>query len=214
MRRPLLLSSMVLGLVITAVGGMGVFAPFTDQAISGPNDVSSGERPRAADLQIAWPAAGFGSCVGESFADISSTPGVVATDVQPGYQATIPFCLRNAGSLDLTITSFVSDVVDLDFACTGDEGAAGDTTCGGDGQGELGNVIANYLSLGECGANTPLTFIGFVGEQPSVPSGVLPSGDTWCGALEVFYPLNRPDTDVLQAQSDRLTWRLSFNGTS
>src|SRR5919112_3164479 len=129
MRRPLLGSLMVLGLVTTAVGGMGVFAPFTDRATTGLNTVSSGERPKAADLKLAFPVAGYTDCATATYGDNLTTAGIVASNVQPGYNDGRFFCVKNAGSASLTVSASVIDVTDVDNACTGDE-AAVDTTCG------------------------------------------------------------------------------------
>jgi hypothetical protein len=214
MRRPLLLSLMVLGLITTAIGGVGVFAPFTDRATTGTNNLTSGERPRGADLQIVWPAQSFWSCDGETFVNDSTSSAVVANDAQPGYQVVVPFCLRNAGSLELTITGAVIDVVNRDVECTGDEAAAGDATCGNNEVGELGSVIATYIGLGPCDTGSAVTFAGFVSDAPTLALGTLAAGATACGAVEVFYPLNRPDVDVLQAQTDQVTWKFAFDGTS
>src|SRR3954471_5430377 len=50
MRRPALVTIIVLGSVVTLVGATGIYAEFTDRATTGTNTATSGERPRAADL--------------------------------------------------------------------------------------------------------------------------------------------------------------------
>jgi predicted ribosomally synthesized peptide with SipW-like signal peptide len=216
MRRPLLGSLMVLSLVTTAVGGMGVFAPFTDRATTGLNTVSSGERPKAADLKLAFPVDDFSTCTtSATYSDNLTTAGIVASDVQPAYRDIKYFCLRNAGSAALTVSASVIDVTDVDTACTGDE-AAGDTTCGGDAAGELGTVLYGFVSRFPCqgGASDVNVDIGFLGNASPAPLGTVAAGATVCGFVEVDYPQNRPLEDVLNAQSDTLTWKYAFNGTT
>jgi predicted ribosomally synthesized peptide with SipW-like signal peptide len=215
MRRPLLVSLMTLGLTVTVVGGMGVFAPFTDRATTGQNSVTSGARPRAADLQLNYGTNTFDACVAGPFADDSTTPGHTATDAQPGYADGRIFCVKNAGSSALALSVTAVDVVGKDVACTGDEAAAGDSTCGGDGAGELENVLFYQVVTSPCETGQGQSFTGgFLSSPPTVQLGSIQPGQVVCGFLEIRYPLNRTDSDVLQAQSDSVTWRYAFDGVT
>jgi predicted ribosomally synthesized peptide with SipW-like signal peptide len=216
MRRPLLVSLMLLGLVVTGIGGMGVFAPFTDRATTGVNEVTSGERPRAADLKLAWSVDSIFDCDIETYTDNSTTPGHDAVDVQPGFRDIQSFCLRNDGSSTLNVQLAVIDRADVDIACTGDESAAGDATCGANATGELSNVLAAYVVLVDCTAgNGPVpTFMGMLAADPSTSLGTLAPGQTICGSIESAYPQNRTDEDELIAQSDRVTWKYAFDGST
>ena len=53
MGRHTLRITIVLGMLVTLLGGTGIFATFTDRATTGTSTITSGERPKAADLQIA-----------------------------------------------------------------------------------------------------------------------------------------------------------------
>jgi hypothetical protein len=218
MRRPLALSLIVLGLVVSLIGGTGLFAPFTDRATTGVNSVTTGERPRAADLKLAWAIAGGPtSCASETYSDDSTTPGHTAIDVQPGYADIQRFCLRNVGSAALAVSVSVIDRVEDDIACTNDEASVDPGTCGtAPGGGEAGNVLTTNFVLYPCeGGPGPVpTFIGFLVTDPTASMGTLAAGETWCGSIEVAYGLNRPLDDQLAAQSDRITWKYAFDGTT
>jgi hypothetical protein len=49
-------------------------------------------------------------------------------------------CLRNAGSEATSVALSTLDVVDIDFACTGNE-VGDDLSCGGDATGELSSAL-------------------------------------------------------------------------
>jgi predicted ribosomally synthesized peptide with SipW-like signal peptide len=53
MERRTAFAIMAIGVVVTLLGGTGIFAVFTDRAETGKGSVTSGELPHAADLQIA-----------------------------------------------------------------------------------------------------------------------------------------------------------------
>ncbi|HEV8490601.1 MAG TPA: hypothetical protein VGQ58_12525 [Candidatus Limnocylindrales bacterium] len=213
MRRPLALSLIVLGLVVTLIGGTGLFAPFTDRATTGVNSITSGERPRAADLKLAWPATTI-ECTGETYADDVTTPVISATDAQPGFRDLTFFCLKNAGSADLSISVTVVDLANIDVDCTGDESFV-DTSCGGDGAGELGSVIFFTVNQHPCdgGVGTGY-FAGALSDIPVVSIPLLSAGAIACGSIETFYPLNRTADEVLRAQTDKVTWKYAFDGTT
>ena len=216
MRRPLALSLIVLGLVVTVIGGTGLFAPFTDTATTGVNSLTSGTRPKAADIQLAWPVAGPTACATATYVEDSTTPGHTATDIQPGFTDEKHFCLRNVGSALVAIAISAIDVVDTDIACTGDEAAAGDTTCGGDAAGELSLVIYGNLRTFNCDTGAPALVTGLgnlaSGMAVSHSSWALDPGETLCGSVEVIYLTGLPVTvdDTLRAQSDSVTWKYQF----
>jgi hypothetical protein len=212
MRRPLALSLIVLGLVVTLIGGTGLFAPFTDRASTGVNSVTSGERPKAADLKLAITDGGT-DCATATYSDNITTPGISAANAQPGFKDLIYFCLKNAGSAELGVSLKVIDVANVDIDCTADE-AVVDTTCGADGAGELGSVLHNYAVL-VCPGGTASTYVGgFLSDSPTTYLSLLPAGAIWCGSIETFYPLNRSVDEVLRAQSDKVTWKYAFDGTT
>ena len=213
-RRPLLLSIVVLGVVVTAVAGAGTFAPFTDRATSGTNSVASGERPRAADLKLAFNVSGPSACATATYVDDSTSPGITAANLQPGSRQQAWYCLKNAGGSPVTLSAITTDLVDTDTGCTGDE-AVVDTTCGNNQAGELSSVLSTYVAKFPCegGAGTN-SFGGMLVSPTPVDLGTLQPGETLCGAVEVSYGLNRTADDVQRAQSDTSTWKWAFTGTA
>src|SRR5215470_6940644 len=94
----------VLGALITLVGGTGIFAVFTDRATAGNNSVTSGERPRAAELKIApedpsqHPAgAALCSPAVTPWDDDTTTAQFTVGSIQPGQNMQSAYlCLWNA----------------------------------------------------------------------------------------------------------------------
>lgn len=213
MRRPILMATVVLGLVVTAVAGAGTFAPFTDRATSGTNSVASGERPKAAYLQLAFDADSPFNCASQTFTD-DSTAAMTAADFQPGSADSAYFCLKNAGASALTVSVTTIDLVDTDTGCTGDE-AAVDTTCGGNQAGELGTVLFTYGSRIDCTSGSGSSLFGNSLASPTpMALGTLEPGAILCGRVEVGYPMNRTADAVQKAQSDTSTWKWAFDGTT
>lgn len=215
MRRPVLLSMVVVGAVVSAIAGLGTFAPFTDRATSGPNSVASGEQPKAAELKVAFPVGGPSDCETATYVDDSTTPGWQEADVQPGYRSPSKFfCLKNDGASALTVTSTVIDLVDLDTGCTGDE-ATLDTTCGGDQAGELGVVLFWDMTVWtSCGSTGSNVFGNSLSAPYSIGLGTLDPGEVGCYSASVYYPLNRTAEDVQRAQSDTASWKFAFDATT
>ncbi|HEY4226950.1 MAG TPA: SipW-dependent-type signal peptide-containing protein [Candidatus Limnocylindrales bacterium] len=223
----------VLGVLITLVGGTGIFAVFSDRATVDNNSVTSGSRPKAADLRIedatSDATTGQIDCNADNgqvaFDDENLTTGLyTATDVQPNTNLGNTYiCLKNAGSSPLTLTVSVIDLSDLDIECTGDESAAGDTTCGLNATqqpqaGELSPLLYVEFDEGSCAAGAflppsnpaaPLpdtTAVGFASQQ-------LQPGSVECLRIDMAYPSPTP-TDGLLAQSDQTTWRFAFDGVA
>ncbi len=224
---------MVLGMLITLIGGTGIFATFSDRATTADNTVTSGSRPKAADLRIEKaapdPTTGQIDCNADQGAvafdeDDLSTGLYSATNVQPGTDIGSTYiCLKNVGAAPLTLTASVIDLSDLDVDCTGDEAASGDTTCGLDATqlpraGELGPLLEVEFNETGCPTGsflapytpaTPLTDTTGVTwtPQPLAPDNVA------CVRIDVRYPT--PSTiDAQLAQSDKVLWRFAFDGVA
>jgi hypothetical protein len=223
----------VLGMLITLVGGTGIFASFNDRATVDNNSAISGSRPKAADLRIEQ--ASFDATTGQidcnadngqvAFDDENLTTGLYsATDIQPNSNLGYTYiCLSNAGSSPLTLTVSAIDLSDLDIDCTGDEAAAGDTTCGLNATqqpqvGELSPLL--WVEFDEA-ANATGTFFPPVSPEAPLPNTTalsfaaqqLQPGDIERVRIDISYPTPTP-TDVLLAQSDQVTWRFAFDGVA
>jgi len=214
MRRPALVTIIVLGSVVTLVGATGIYAEFTDRATTGTNRATSGERPRAADLKLAFTGSQFNDC--QQFDDDLATGVFTANDMQPGDRQVANVCLLNAGSSTVAVTADVIDLVDQEVGCTGDEQAAGDATCG-TGAGELSSAVAATVFPRDCttgnGTLGDGDWLASLAGPKTIPMGSLSPGERSCVYLEIMYGLNVPDNDVLIAQSDQVTWRFAFDAS-
>jgi len=220
MHRQMLRLTFILGVLVTVLGGTGVFASFTDTAQGGVNSVGSGARPSAADLQIATATVSGSVVTCGAFSDNTSTAQFTLTNVQPTTPTAKTYiCLRNVGSGALTLSMTAPSLRDLDTSCTGDEAAAGDTTCGNNGQGELSDVIAVGSSTVDC--RDIATILGGTGDLLSrinaipaeVAADVLAAGATSCVELSVRY-VGSSETEIQVAQSDTVTWNFLFTGVA
>ena len=228
MGRQALRITILLGILITLVGGTGIFAVFSDRALTGPSDVKSAELAKAADLKIAaaqpQDPMNSGPFICDTYSDNLTTPLLsFATNVGGGSESFV--CLVNVGSspVDLSLTAI--DITDLDIDCTGDEAAFGDTTCGDDQTtlqpqgGELTPTLVTETDLYDCLTGSAILTPG----QPDFSAGlndlaatpesletIQPNGQV-CVRLRVFW---RPTGDAAQtSQSDEATWRFAFDGT-
>ena len=223
MRRSSLLMLTVLGSLICLIGSTGLFAALTDTARTGTNSVDSGALAASADIQIATgfvpattpPNNGCGT-----FSEELATGFFAASGVGPGYGPGFPriFCLRNVGSQPVTLTALATELVDLDFDCTGDEEAF-DETCGGNKAGELATVLSlTYYGGFRCvdGAGTPVTHTSLLSANAVTPAplGSLAPGETKCYNINIAYPSATPAAEVQGAQTDRVTWRITFTAQS
>lgn len=217
MRRTVLFTLTILGAAFGLIAGTGVFAALTDSADSGTNSVAAAALPSSADLQLATATGGQGQPVAcGSYVENLSTPWITATDVEHGDSSSwIPFCLRNIGSQSVSLTLGVVDLTDVDVACTGDE-ATYDTTCGGDGLGELAASLYATFWERDCttGALVTGTFRnGFLPELAATPTAYdsVAPGQVRC--FEVAYQVYAPEAATQQTQqSDTATWRFRFSG--
>ena len=215
MQKRLLASLMVLGLVTTVLGGFGVFAAFTDTATTGTNSITSGERARVADLQIAIDGVlNAASCAGATYVDDTTTPFFNLTDYVGGNRLTY-FCLRNVGTGQLSVISRIQDLTQTDLGCTGDE-AAVDLSCGNNGAGELGFALEiDYDRILDCDDGNLSSPTGPRLYPPLANSwGVISANEVVCGFIRIRFAEDATEDELQAAQSDQVTWRFDFEATS
>lgn len=217
MQRQMLRLTLILGVMVTILGGTGVFAVFTDQANGGSNTVNSGALARAADLHIAPGTLTMGiACT--QYADDTSTAQFTIQDFRTGTQPVRAYvCLRNVGSATLDLTATAANLLDVDVACTGDEAAAGDATCGNNGTGELAVVVGVTTRQVNCQTLAPtggLTQgLDRWGSAPwSFGASSLVAGGIACIEFEIRHSGLEAASQL--AQSDTVTWNFRFEGTS
>jgi hypothetical protein len=229
MERASLRAVIVLGLLVTFVGGTGIFAVFSDRATTGQSDVTSGGLAKAADLKIAaaqpQDPMNSGPFMCDTFSDDLATPLFTFTASTIGSGDERFLCVQNVGSsaVDLSLTAI--DIVDADVACTGDEAAFGDTTCGPNQStlqpqaGELSPNLTIETDLYDCNMGTGLLQVGVpdfsssLADLGTTPTALwnLPAGGSVCVRLRVHW---RATGDAAQvSQSDEATWRFAFDGT-
>jgi hypothetical protein len=218
-RRRSLLTIVIAGSIVTALVAAGVFAVFSDRATTGANALESPEIAAAVDLQLAS-LTGSGGC--GTFVDDLET-GLFSVTDDLGTLLVKRVCLRNAGSESTQVALSTLDLVDVDFACTGNE-LGSDPNCGDDQGGELSSalqVMTGAASVAQpCGSvdensndsflpDAPVTAIGTLDSltDNSVPSlGDLAPNETICVLIAIQY------APLVQTQSDRVTWRFAFDG--
>ena len=210
MRRSALLTVAVLGGLVSLIGGTVLYSALQDTARTGTNLVESAALGASADIQLAtW---SVGIC--GAFSEDLTTGLFTVTGVSPGASNIQFFCIKNVGSQLVALNVLADELTDVDFACTGDEALAGDTTCGGDLAGELSSV----LSVGYAGVDctTAVVLSGGAGlvlkanETTPHSFGTLGAGATGCFQVELSYFTSTANTAVQTAQSDRATWRFRF----
>jgi hypothetical protein len=222
MRRSSLLTVAVLGALICLIGGTGLFAALTDTARSGTNSVDSAALAASADIQIARatiPGTTPPNFTCGALSEELASGFFTASDITVGYSSTTAyFCVKNVGSQPVTLTALATDLVDVDEACTGDE-AAFDATCGDNKAGELSGVLGiSYQNIGSCinnaGGGSPQLL--YLRDNATTPAalGTLAVGQTLCYSVAIAYPVNTSADDVQRAQSDAVTWRITFTAQS
>ncbi len=232
MSRSLLRITVALGLVISVLSGMGVFATLSDTANGGDNSVTSGDRPSVADLRIEPGVLVAGqpatvNCDADADGILwegndTATPQFSVADVQPGD--TLPdayVCLKNVGAADLALTVYAMDIVNLeaDSGCTGDEAASSDTDCSAGAAGELGGLLWISIDRVDCSNVDSVDFQG-AQDQPliqfppslSTGTGLAPDAVT-CVRFSMSYP-DPGEVNAQVAQSDQVTWHFSFSATA
>lgn len=215
----------VLGVLVTLLGGTGVFAVFTDRATTGTNSVTSGSLGRAADIQIAAAAMNQMQtidCVDDDgdgivFDENLVSAPIEANSLQPGMSIGPKFvCLQNVGSSAVALKVSTIDIRNEDLGCTGDEAAAGDTDCQPMDPGELLGALKVRTDVWGCDTSsvtsTTTRDLAQFGEVDIATA--LPPGQQTCVAFTVQYPSDAPANLVQQAQSDRVQWRFAFDATA
>jgi hypothetical protein len=221
MRRQPLLSVIGLGVVVSLIGGAGIFAVFTDRATTGNNSAISADQPHFEALQLALASPvtnpdSSSSVVCGAFADDLAVPLVTLTNLQPNDYWTEYLCVRNVGTIDLSLTATAVDLLESETACTGDEGAF-DSTCGGAGPGELAALVRAVAGSVDCASATPApyasTWLASLGAGSWLDLGIVSGGSTACYYVGVWYPSWTAALDVQIAQTDQVTWRFALDGT-
>jgi predicted ribosomally synthesized peptide with SipW-like signal peptide len=222
MERQMLRLTLMLGVLVTILGGTGVFAVFSDQARAGTNDFSSGELAPAADLKLAYgevdPTIDQVNC--GAFQDNLTSLFSFGTNVQPGYTSgETTYCLQNAGAAPVDTSLAVTDLINRELACTGDEGSL-DLTCGQGAQGELSPLLDIVIGEIACDTATPsdrraTSFAALSGGAESLPgTAILAPGEVGCWTILVQYPRALPADVIQRAQSDIVHWTFVFTGTA
>jgi len=214
-RRSIPISMIVLGLGLAVSSVGGVIAAFTDEALVGPNSFETKALPLATDLKLAQQQGG--AC--GTFNDDLATGLYTVSNLEPAAntQFSTLYCLRNDGSLAANVSYRAFNVVDTETACTGDEAEAGDATCG-EGAGELSGLVE--LQIMKFGIGCPgggsgqASNMSTIASLASTPKSFLALAPGECIAFGALYRYAPAEMDGLKAQSDKVTFRLAFNGTT
>lgn len=221
MSRSPMWSLVALGGLVSALSGAGVVAVFSDSALTGTNDVTTGEQPHLA-LQIAGAHVAQGrDFVCSGFTDDISTGLYVATNLQPGDFLASDMCLQNtfSGPLSVTVRSF--DLADHDPQCTNDESVY-DRTCpaqdGGDATGELSALLSVTFSRWmhcEDFSGGKTETVAWLPDLDATPAtlGSLGAGEVACVQTFATYATGATYDQRQAAQTDQATWRFAFDGT-
>jgi hypothetical protein len=237
MRRSVLLTLAVLGVLVSLVGGVGLFAALTDTATTGTLTADSGGLAGSADLKMTTatvvdvnqdgivgnPGDSI-NCFAPGYSDNLATDPQTA-NVSPGFASDkLYFCIKNVGSQPVTLTFDAFEMIDVELDCTGDE-ALVDGSCGivggVAGVGELSGVLSVQVDwYAQCDAafNEPSSRV--LGSLTSTPlalqHGLSAGGGADCYSLTLAYPSGGANTPqmIQQAQSDRVTWRFRFNAAA
>lgn len=223
MRRSALVTAAVLGGLVCLLGGTVLFSALQDTARTGTNSAESAALAESVNIQLA-PAtfSDTNGVVCGTFSEDDLTSGLFsATGVSPGYLSDEFFCIKNLGSRLVVLRAQADELIDVDFACTGDEAANGDSTCGkdqlgNDQAGELSSVLKVIHSTVTCGDGSPETS----GNEETLKNytmlqqqefGTLAGGATGCFGVRLSYPPLTAASAIEKAQSDRATWRFKFS---
>jgi hypothetical protein len=166
-------------------------------------------RPRRVDLDVALRVDGRCGQYGEDLPSMVSASGL-----EPGASTgTVTVCARSKGADDTRLTLGVTELVETDVACTGDE-AAVDPTCGSDQVGELGANLTVTVAVqprckGGFGAARTLRFAELAAGAV-VLAPVMKQHQVDCVAVSLAYA-TAPLDAVARAQTDRVRWRYAFD---
>jgi hypothetical protein len=225
MRRSVLLTLSALGLLICLVGGTGLFAALTDTADVGPNHLDTAPLAGSADLKVAvhgaGPVAGEFAC--GPFEDNLVMAFIDAGNLTPGGGTSNRLCVQNVGSQTVGLFVTAIDLIDFDYACTGDEAEYGDLTCGPGPvpTGELSSVIDVLFQTTDCTTGAPSgspfgsNLFGLVGNALFLTVSGLASNAVVCFDVRLSEPggpTGYPVADLQRAQSDTVTWTFRFTG--
>lgn len=221
MRRSVFLTIMALGAVITLLGATGIVAVFTDTAETPTNTFGTGPRASSADIKVAQTTSitTDPGCSNQTFADNFVNFFFNTTDGQPYAfsQATKLFCIKNVGSAAVALKTTTTDVLDVETDCTNDESTV-DTTCGSSGAGEISPLVFLLFTKVDCGTGSDAGTAGVddVAGMTSTPvtlsASVAPTAVA-CFKVELIYDPSAP-SDVVAAQTDRVTWKQIFTATA
>ena len=222
MERHMLRLTFVLGVLVTILGGTGVFAVFTDQAHTGINSVQSGARAQAADLRIAPATADYlaSTVTCGRFENNTAATQFTVADLQPESDFIDSWlCLRNSGAAALSLNVGIGPLTNVDNDCTGDEAAAGDTTCGNSQAGELAERLVVHVVDVTCetftSATTHVKYLTEIAAEPlRLRDTPLEPGETACVRLILEYDPYATEEQIQVAQSDVVQWRFGFEGTA
>jgi hypothetical protein len=218
MRRSVLSTFLVLGVVLTAVGGTGLFAALSDTTRTGTNSANSGAlAPASADLQLATATQGTGGVTCGTFTENLNTGFFTVGGLQPGGAAEDRvFCLRNVGTQTANVSARVEELVETELACSGDEQAV-DQSCGG-GVGELSEALTAYFAVvAPCSGSpgspvpSPTTRLTNLATTPA-QLGTLGAGAVGCYQATLAYPATTAPNTAQRAQTDQVMWRYAFTG--
>ena len=217
MRRSFLLTASAMGLMISLLAGTGLFAALVDTADTGPNSVDTAPLAGSSDLQLAtWDSVNGCGAWQEDLSSGLITALNVAIDA-PTVRTGETFCIRNIGSrtVDLSVSVFGVEDTETD-ECTGDEADSGDQDCALNDPGELSAVIGVEFFLDDCVGNATIGFTDSLTDMVSTPLALLPiaPGNTSCFVPQIQVGSVASETQLQQAQSDRVTWRYRFTGTA
>lgn len=148
-----------------------------------------------------------------------SLPALISrTGVRPGEVAgDVTVCVENHGNETARLSLRVTELVDVDPACTGAESTR-DSNCGGGKRGELGPSLLQQVGLGSCPSVPSDTNRTLDRRLPALQSSSLTLVDRLrrkefvCVRLRLRY--EPPDANAaIASQTDRTTWRYVFAGT-
>jgi hypothetical protein len=220
MRRSILLTLSTLGVLISLLGGTGLFAALTDTADVGPNHLDTAPLAGSADLKVA--ELENGQCL--TYQDNLVTEFILGANFVPGDETSNQLCIKNVGSQTVSLAVTAVDLVDFDYDCTGDEQEYGDQTCGPnvpDPVGELSSVIDALFVTVDCGTGAPSgspfgsNLHDLVGNPLFISVTGLGSNEVACFDIHLSEPDGQtgyPVADLQKAQSDSLTWTFRFTG--